>query len=398
MESSKVRTERKVVSGTHKLKNKTYRLGELIELCDERNSEGKYTVDDAKGMTITKEIIPTKADVTDTDLQNFWVVHPNEFIYNPRTHGTRIGLGFNNTDRAFIISWNNIAFRVKKEMLDIVTPEYLFMHFNRDEWDREACYQSWGTSTEVFTWDALCGLKIILPSLSVQQKYVAVYTALQKNLAEYENGLEDLKLTCDGFIDKIKNEKSDVKGVKHCRLGELIELFDERNVDGKYTLDDVKGISTDKTFIETKADMNGVSLNSYKIVNHDEFAYVADTSRRGDKIALAYNYSKESLLISSIYTTFRVSHPELLLSDYLSLLFTRSEFDRYARFSSWGSARETFDWNEMCDVKIPLPSPEIQQDIVNIYNVYIERQRIAAELRQKIKTLCPLLIKGSLEE
>jgi type I restriction enzyme, S subunit len=350
------------------------------------------------GMTITKEIIPTKANVTDTDLQNFWVVHPNEFIYNPRTHGTRIGLGFNNTDKAFIISWNNIAFRVKKEMLDILTPEYLFMHFNRDEWDREACYQSWGTSTEVFTWDALCSLKLTLPSLSVQQKYVAVYKALQKNLATYENGLEDLKLTCDGFIDKIKNEKSDVEDVKHCRLGDLIELFDERNTDGKYTLDDVKGISIEKKFIETKADMKDVSLDPYILVKPDCFAYVTVTSRNGNKITLAHNDSTNTYIVSSSYIVFRISHPELLLSGYLSLLFTRSEFDRYARFSSWGSARETFDWNEMCDVKIPLPSIEIQQDIVNIYNVYIERQRIAAELRQKIKTLCPLLIKGSLEE
>ena len=93
-------------------------------------------------MTITKEIIPTKADVSGTDLSKFLVVHPREFIYNPRTHGKRIGFGYNNSKENFIISWNNIAFRVKKSMENIVLADYLFLHFKRDEWDREACFQS----------------------------------------------------------------------------------------------------------------------------------------------------------------------------------------------------------------------------------------------------------------
>ena len=67
-------------------------LGDYIEQCDKRNSEGKYTLDDAMGMTITKEIIPTKADLKDNDLSKFWVVKPKEFVYNPRTHGKKIGL------------------------------------------------------------------------------------------------------------------------------------------------------------------------------------------------------------------------------------------------------------------------------------------------------------------
>ena len=393
MESSNVRTERKVVSDTHKLKNKTYRLGELIELCDERNSEGKYTVDDAKGMTITKEIIPTKANVTDTDLQNFWVVHPNEFIYNPRTHGTRIGLGFNNTDRAFIISWNNIAFRVKKEMLDIVTPEYLFMHFNRDEWDREACYQSWGTSTEVFTWDALCGLKLILPSLSVQQKYVTVYTALQKNLAEYENGLEDLKLTCDGFIDKIKNGKSDVKGVKHCRLGELIIESDLKNTDMSVSF--VNGVNKEKSFIPTVA--AGEDLTKYKIVQKNQFACNLMHIGRDVSIPVALNTSDKQLIVSPAYIVFNINSDKVL-PEYAQLWLSRKETGRYAWFLCDSSVRSGMEKDRFFDIEIPLSSIDIQQDIVNIYNVYIERQRIAAELRQKIKTLCPLLIKGSLEE
>ena len=133
-----------------------YYIGDLIELVNETNSKGKYGADDVRGMTITKEIIPTKADVSNTDLSKFLIVHPEEFVFNPRTHGKRIGFGYNNSSENFIISWNNIAFRVKPEAKDIVLPSYLFLHFNRDEWDREACFRSWGSSTEVFSWDALC--------------------------------------------------------------------------------------------------------------------------------------------------------------------------------------------------------------------------------------------------
>lgn len=127
-----------------------YKLGELIELCIDTNSELLYGPNDVRGMTITKEVIPTKADVSETDLSNFLVVKPSEFIYNPRTHGKKIGFGYNNTNRNFIISWNNIAFRIKDNATKLVLPDYLFLHFKRDEWDREACFQSWGSSTEVF--------------------------------------------------------------------------------------------------------------------------------------------------------------------------------------------------------------------------------------------------------
>lgn len=141
-------------------------LGDYIEEVDERNTEGKYSVEDVRGMTITKEVIPTKADLKNSDLSNFKVVQPLEFIYNPRTHGKKIRLGFNVTSKPFIISWNNIAFKVTA--IDTLLPEYLFMLFCRSEWDRNACFRSWGSSTEVFSWSALCETIIPLRPLEVQ--------------------------------------------------------------------------------------------------------------------------------------------------------------------------------------------------------------------------------------
>lgn len=152
---------------------------------------------------------------------------------------------------------------------------------------------------------------------------------------------------------------------KWVRLGDYIEEVDERNTEGKYSVEDVRGISTDKTFIATKANMDGVSVLTYKVASPRLFAYVADTSRRGDKIALALNTSSQTYLISSIYSTFRAVGE--LLPEYLYMLLRRSEFDRYARFNSWGSARETFSWEEMCRVRIPLPSMEVQRELVATY-------------------------------
>ena len=144
-------------------------------------------------------------------------------------------------------------------------------------------------------------------------------------------------------------------------------------------------------FISTKANLDGVSVLSYKIVAPSEFAYVADTSRRGDKMALALNLSNKNILISSIYTVFRSIDKNVLLPEYLFLMLNRPEFDRYARFNSWGSARETFDWSEMERVQIPLPPPNVQQAIVDVYHCMERAQYIASQAREKLKTLLPSL-------
>lgn len=212
------------------------------------------------------------------------------------------------------------------------------------------------------------------------------------NQKAYENGLEDLKLTCEAFIDKLKKE-SPVK-----KLDKLIVQCNSRNDDLKYSLENVRGISIEKCFIPTTANMKGVSLKPYLLVKPDEFAYVPVTSRNGGKISIAHNASEKTYLCSASYIVFRVNSTTELIPDYLSLLFNRGEFDRYSRFNSWGSARETFDWNELCDVKIPLPSLEIQQSIVNIFKAYNDRRCINEQLKEEIKNICPILIKGSIEE
>ncbi len=181
-------------------------------------------------------------------------------------------------------------------------------------------------------------------------------------------------------------------GLVKYRLGDLIAQCDERNENLSYTADDVKGISTEKIFIETKANLDGVNLQFYKVVRPGCFAYVADTSRRGDKIAIAFNRSDKGFLISSIYTVFRVVKPEVLVSDYLFLFFNRPEFDRYARFCSFGSARETFDWDEMCDVEIELPPVSVQEKAVGVYRGLLANRAAYEAGLSDLKLLCDATI------
>lgn len=367
---------------THKIEHAPMvRLGELIELCDERNSEGKYGIDDVRGMTISKEIISTKADIKDTDLSKFYIVYPNEFIYNPRTHGKKIGLGFNNSLKPILISWNNTAFKVKDT--EKVEPTYLYMIFNREEWDREACYNSWGSSTVVFAWEDLCNMKIPLPSIETQKELVAVYNGLKELAEENEKLLKPLEESCQAFIVDCK-KKYPMK-----RLGDMIEEVDIKNSDNKIKA--VKSVSITKEFKETGAKVNKDELSGYKLVPPRHLSYV-QTTKNEKCFANALNTSNETYVVTSVNKVIKSKDENILDIGYLHLFLRREEFDRYAIFNSWGSAREIFAYDDLCDVQIPVPPLEIQQKIVDLYNCYEECKRISTTAREKIKNLCPALV------
>ncbi|WP_130838510.1 restriction endonuclease subunit S [Lachnoclostridium sp. Marseille-P6806] len=365
-----------------------YKLGDLIQQSDARNSDGKYTVDDVRGISTGKEFIETKANMDGVSLISYKVVCKNEFAYVADTsrRGDKIALAYN-SGKEILISSIYTVFKVSQP--DLLNSSYLFMYFNRPEFDRYSRFNSWGSARETFNWEDMCDIDIELPSLSIQQRYVNVYKAMLTNQQSYERGLDDLKLTCDAYIEnlsRISNKK---------RIGPYLVESDRRN-ECNLTVKAVRGLATSKEMISTKANMDGVSLSNYKTVLPEQIAYVSDTSRRGDKISLGFNDSHETYLVSSISTVFGTK--EELMPQYLMLFLTRSEFDRYARFCSWGSARETFDWDEMCNIEIPIPDINVQHAISDIYTVYVSRKKINDRLRDQIKDICPILIKGSLEE
>ena len=369
-----------------------YKLGELIELRDVRNSDLQYGIADVRGVNNLKQLMPTKADLNGRDLTKFQIVSPGEFVFNHRTsrNGSKFSIAYNDGERPIICTEDYVVFRVKDDCKQILEAIWLYMFFNRPEFDRYVITNSWGSSTEFYNWEDICSISLDLPPIDIQKKYVAVYNAMLANQQSYERGLEDLKLTCDAYIEELR------RNIPSVAIGKYLIPSDERNT-LNLSADSVRGLSVSKDMIETKANMNGVSVSNYKIVPPRYIAYVSDTSRRGDKMSLGFNRTKETFLVSSISTVFKTD-TRYLLPEFLMLYICRDEFDRYARFHSWGSAREAFDWDEMCDVRIPIPAIEIQQDIVNIYEAYLTRKEINEKLKTQIKNLCPILIKGSIEE
>lgn len=145
-------------------------------------------------------------------------------------------------------------------------------------------------------------------------------------------------------------------------LGQFIRPIDKRNRDGLVT--NLLGVSVNKCFIPSVANTIGTDMSKYKVIRKGQFVYIPDTSRRGDKIALAYNKDNECI-VSQAYIVFEVSDTECLLPEYMMLWFLRPEFDRYARFYSHGSAREVFDWETLCATCIPVPPITEQTRIVS---------------------------------
>ena len=311
-----------------------YKLGDLISVCDERNSFG---IKEFYGLNINKEFMPTVANTEGLDETKYKIVRRQRFVFSGMQTGRDvcIRISMYTGEEPILVSPAYTTFEVIRK--DIVLPEYFFMIFLSKEKDRFGAFCSDGSIRSNLDWERFCEFELSLPSIEQQRKYVDVYLALQNNLAAYQSKVDELKLVCDGYLDQLKVKSEKLK------VGDFIEQCDERNTNGEYGVEAVTGISTEKTFIDTKANMNGISLDSYKVVKKDTFVYVPDTSRRGDKMAIALNRDDKPLLVSSIYTTFRSKDKQKLLPEYLFMFFDRPEFDRYDRFNSWGSAREVYD-------------------------------------------------------
>ena len=370
---------------------KKYKIGEFVEPYSQRCGISDLIPEQVSGINIDKEFFEPAKQVGE-DTSNYKIVPPDYFACNLMHVGRDYALpvAINHSDKDKYVSPAYTIFKLKDE--NLVLKEYFFILLKSSEKDRYFAFHTDSSIRQGLPWDDFCDIDITLPSIEQQRKYVDVYLALQNTLASYPSKVEELKLVCDGYLDKLKSENEKLK------IGEFIEQYDKRNSDNRLKLNSVKGISTEKSFIDTKADMNGVSLTSYKIVEANTFVYVPDTSRRGDKMAIALNRGEEPLLVSSIYTTFKSKDTSKLLPEYLFMFFNRPEFDRYARFNSWGSAREVFTMDDMNDVAIPIPDISVQREIVNIHKCYIERQRIAEALKEQLKNICPVLIRGSLTE
>jgi type I restriction enzyme S subunit len=194
-----------------------FKFCDLIEEVSEFNTDLKYGLEDIIGVTIEKGLIPTVANLTQTALDKFYIVRPNTFIYNPRTHGVRLGMGFNETDNVYITSWNNVAFKVKDSAKEIVLPKYLWLYFLRPDWDRLSNFLAWGSSTIVFAWKDFLDIEISLPSIEKQREIVAEYNTLATRIETNKKLIATLEQTAGAlYIEHIEKKRQ-----KKCLLKDL---------------------------------------------------------------------------------------------------------------------------------------------------------------------------------
>ena len=365
-----------------------YKIGNLIEQYKKKCGINNLTPYDISGINREKEFFEPSNQVGN-DTSNYKEVPINYFACNLMHVGRDVVLpiAFNNTNKTKYVSPAYTVFKIKNN--NIILNEYFIMLLKSNEKDRLFWLHTDASVRDGMSYEDFCDIEIELPSTKIQQKYVNIYKAIVENQKNYSKGLEDLKLTCDSYIEELRKENECEEIGKY-----LLETRQKNEQEEKLKN---KAVSNTKIFVDAKdAVFNGVDTRNYLIVNEKEFAYNTVTTRNADKLSIAYN-DKEKCLVSPLYTTFKINSDKLL-PEYLCLWFNRSEYDRYARFHSWGSARELYSFETLSKTRIPIPDIAIQQSIANIYNIYIKRKELNERLKNQIKNICPVLINGAIRE
>lgn len=362
------------------------RLGDYIQLVDNRNKDLKVT--NLLGINITKNFMPSVANVSGTDLSKYKIIQKGQFAYSAMQVGRdeTIRLALYTNDEPAIISPAYLVIESKDE--NELIPEYMMMWFHRPESDRYGWFISDSSVRASLDWERFCEIEIPIPDIAEQRKYVDLYKGLLTNQKTYENSLEDLRLICNSFMDTLKD--SDLKP-----LGKLIGLVDNINTDDN--ISNLLGINVDKVFMPSKAKTTKENLVKYKVIQKGEFAYSAMQVGRDETVRVVLYTFDEPAIISPAYQVFRVNDEKEILPEFLMLWFYRPEFNRFGWFISDSSVRASLEWERFTDIKIPVPSFEKQEAIVTIYHTLEARKKINTQLKENIKPLCPVLMKGVVE-
>ena len=363
-----------------------YKVGELIEIVDEKNNLG---IRNFYGININNEFMPTAANTEGLDENKYKVVRKNRFAYSGMQTGRDecIRVSMYNKDDPILVSPAYTTFEVVAT--DIVIPLYFFMKFFSKEKDRYGAFCSDGSIRSNLDWDAFCDIELELPALKIQQKYIDVFNAMLENQQSYESGLDDLKLSFEALIDEYKHK------AKKKNIGSILKEVDCRNANGSIT--NIQGINITKQFMPSVANTNGVDISKYKVVNKGQFAFSGMQTGRDGCIRIALFDKNEPIIISPAYAVLEVIDDNVL-AEYVMMWFSRKEVDRLGWFMSDGSIRTNLDMDRFYEIEIPVPDLDVQKSIVEIYYAYNVRRDIKEKLKAQIKDICPILIKGSIEE
>ena len=360
------------------------RIGVFVELYSEACGIPDLTVDDISGVNKDKEFFEPSKQVG-ADTSKYKIVPPGFFACNLMHVGRDevLPIALNHTDRKKIVSPAYTIFRIKDE--SIIIKEYFFMFLKSSEKDRYFWFHTDSSIRDGMDWDTFCNVEIQVPSVEVQKKYVAIYQGMEKNAKAYRSGLEDLRLTCTAYIEELRRK------MPLFPIGDYIETVKEKNSDNQITVE--QGINIQKEFITPQR--SNADLSSRVIVRQGQFAYC--TQLNNENVAIAYRTGCDCV-VSPVYTVFEITRKGELLPEYLLLWLIRPEFGRFVYWASVGSAYEFLQYENLAETKIPIPDIQIQQAIINIYNAYTTRKRIAEKMEELLNRTCPILVKGAVEE
>lgn len=361
------------------------RLGDYIKRSTENNSDLKYGEELIKGVNSSGVFASPKGSTLEVDLKPYKIVNNEAFVYNP----TRLNLGSlaYRTEGLCIVSHLYIIFYLTDEGKKIINPQWLYIYFHRNEFKREVTFRNFGSQRPEFNFNDMSDIIVPLPDIKTQQKYVNVCNAMVANQKAYERGLDDLKLTCDAYIEDLRRR------IPCEAIGPYIEERNEKNEGNAITL--FQGVNVDHVFTDPKRVAEDSENGS--VVRTGQFAFNKVMKAHNTKLPIALREGSDCV-VSNSYQVFEVTNTNKLLPKYLLLWLNRDETQRYAGFISFGTTRDIFTFDDMKEISIPIPDISIQQNIVDIFTCYQARQAINEKLKAQIKDICPILIKGSIEE
>ncbi len=361
------------------------RLGDYIERSTKNNNALEYGTEFIAGVNTSGVFAPPKGSTDGVNLKPYKIVNDGAFVYNP----TRLELGSiaYRTEGLCIVSHLYMVFYLTEEGKKIIDPTWLYMYFRRSEFCREVTFRNFGSQRPEFNFNDMSDIIITLPSIDIQRKYVDIYNAMLENQKCYEHGLDDLKLTCDAYIEELRRHMP-------CEaIGPYIEVRNEKNESNAITL--FQGVNVDHIFTEPKRVAEDSENGS--VVRTGQFAFNKVMKSHNTKLPIALREGP-NCVVSNSYQVFEVVNTNKLLSKYLLLWLNRDETQRYAGFISFGTTRDIFTFDDMKEISIPIPEISIQQNIIDIFTCYQTRSEINKKLKAQIKDICPILIKGSIEE
>lgn len=364
------------------------KLGKYIELFSKKCNIPKLTNDEVSGVNKDKEFFEPSNQVGG-DTSKYKIVPPGYFACNLMHVGRDVVLpiAYNHSGKNKIVSPAYQVFKILDN--DEILSEYFFLYLKSSERDRYFWFNTDGSVRDGMSWEDFIGVEIELPSLKIQQKYVDIYNAMLEKQKSYECGLEDLKLSFEVLIDEYKHK------AKKKSVGTILREVDCQNVDGSIT--DVQGINITKQFMPSVANTYDVNLSKYKVVRKGQFAFSGMQTGRDRCIRIALFDKDEPIIISPAYTVLEIMD-NTVLAEYVMMWFSRKEVDRLGWFMSDASIRTNLDMERFYEIEIPVPDISVQEAIIDIYDAYNVRRNINEQLKAQIKDICPILIKGSIEE